>query len=80
LLVVEPINGRDKVVEELLRGKVVGEMKWREKYKGEGRTREEDILGLGDIFGLWKGKKIGRGRRRREGNSFGYKNFSYSFS
>ena len=50
LLVVEPINGRDKVVEELMGGKVVGEMDSREEDKGEGRTREREIFGLGDIL------------------------------
>jgi hypothetical protein len=46
-LVVEPINGRDKVVEELMGGKAVGEMDSREEDKGEGRTRE------GDLFWFW---------------------------
>jgi hypothetical protein len=47
------------VVEELMRGKVVGERIWREEDKGEERTQEGDLFGLGDIFGLWKGRKLG---------------------
>jgi hypothetical protein len=67
-LVDEVINGRDRVVEQLMGGKVVGEMDSREEYKGEERTQGEGYLVLG-YFGLWEGKKICRGRRRRVGNN-----------
>jgi hypothetical protein len=43
-LVVEQINGRDKVVEELMGGKAVGEMDSREDDKGERRTGGEDLF------------------------------------
>jgi hypothetical protein len=47
-LVVEPINGRDKVVEGLMRGKsAVGEM-----ILGGRKIREKEGLGKG-IFGFW---------------------------
>jgi len=51
-LVVEPINGRDKVVEKLMGGKAAGEMDSREEDKGEGRTREGGSFGFCDIFGF----------------------------
>jgi hypothetical protein len=57
-LVDEVINGRDKVVEELMGGKAAGEMDLREEDKGEGRTRGEGSLVLG-YFGLWEGRKLG---------------------
>jgi hypothetical protein len=64
-LVVEPINGRDKVVEELMRGKAVGERIWREEDKGERRTCEGDIFGLGDI--LVYGREENWERKEEEG-------------
>jgi hypothetical protein len=58
-LVVEPINGRDKVVEELMGGKAVGEMDSREEDKGEGRTRGGGSFVLGDILVYGKVRKFG---------------------
>jgi hypothetical protein len=78
-LVVEPINGRDKMVEELMGGKAVGEMDSREEDKGEGRTGGETSLVWG-YFGLWKGKKMWRERRGRAGNSFCCNDFAYIFA
>jgi hypothetical protein len=49
-LVDEVISRRDKVVEELMGEKAVGEMDSREEDKGEGRTR--------GYFGFGEGKKI----------------------
>jgi hypothetical protein len=62
-LVDEVINRRDKVVEELMGGKAVGEMDSREEDKGEGRTQGGSSLVL-VYFGLWEGKKIWGGRRK----------------
>jgi hypothetical protein len=67
-LVDEVFNGRDKVVEELMGGKAVGERHSREEDKGEGRTQGEGSWVLG-YFVLWEGKKIWRGGRRRAGNN-----------
>jgi hypothetical protein len=46
-LVVEPINGRDKVVEGLMRGKLVGE-----RILGGRKIREKRGLKK-RIFGFW---------------------------
>jgi hypothetical protein len=64
-LVVEPINGRDKVVEELMGGKAVGEMDSREEDKGEGRTQEGDLL-VWVIF-LVYGREENLERKKEEG-------------
>jgi hypothetical protein len=66
-LVDEVINGRDKVVQELMGEKAVGEMDSREEDKGEGRTREKDLFWA--YFGFLEGKKFWGGRRRRGGNN-----------
>jgi hypothetical protein len=64
-LVDEVINGRDKVVEELMGDKAVGEMDSREEDKGEGRTWGRGSLVFGYlVFG--KVRKFG-GRRRKRG-------------
>jgi hypothetical protein len=67
-LVVEVINGRDKVVEELMGvrrlEKWIRGRKIREREKGGG-----GIFWFWGYFGLWEGKKIWGGRRRRKGNN-----------
>jgi hypothetical protein len=55
-LVVEVINGRDKVVEELMGDKAVGEMEGGSGIRGR-RIRERGELGEGDLWFL-EGKKI----------------------
>jgi hypothetical protein len=55
-LVVEVINGRDKVVEELMGDKAVGEMEGGSGIRGR-RIRERGELGEGDLWFLG-GKKI----------------------
>jgi hypothetical protein len=67
-LVDEVINGRDKVVGELMGEKAVGEMDLREEDKGEGRTQGGGYFVLG-YFGLGEGKKIWEGRRRKGGDN-----------
>jgi hypothetical protein len=70
-LVVEPINERDKVVEELMGGKAVGEMDSREEDKGE---LKGEHLFLGDILVYGKvrkfGEEEGEGRKEQFGLQF----------
>jgi hypothetical protein len=78
-LVVEPINGRDKVVEELMGGKAVGEMDSREEDKGEGRTGGGHLL-VWVIF-LVYGKVRKLERKKEEGRKqFWLQHFAYSFA
>jgi hypothetical protein len=66
-LVVEPINGRDKVVEGLMRGRRLDKGFLEKEDKGEERTREGDLFLVWVIFLVYgKVRKIWRGRRRRE--------------
>jgi hypothetical protein len=65
-LVVEPINGRDKVVEELMGDKAVGEMDSREEDKGEGRSRRGASFGSVIFLVYGKVRKLGEKKEKRK--------------
>jgi hypothetical protein len=67
-LVYEVINGRDKVVEELMGVRRLEKWIRGRKIRERGELGERHLWFWG-YFGLRQGKKIWRGKRRRAGNN-----------